>query len=139
MDVVVVHWERDAADVKAVRRAVFVEEQQISEQLEWDGKDAQCEHVLVRASDGRAIATGRLQGDGRIGRMAVLKAWRGRGVGGAILTALVDRARALGYPRVYVSAQQHAVPFYEAHAFASEGPVYEEAGIPHRRMNLALE
>jgi predicted GNAT family N-acyltransferase len=88
--------------------------------------------------DARAIGTGRLLPDGHIGRMAVLKAWRGQGAGRALLRALVEEARRRGDREVVLSAQIHALGFYRAAGFAPEGPVYEEAGIPHQSMRLEL-
>ena len=88
--------------------------------------------------DGRAVATGRLLPDGHIGRMAVLKASRGQGIGKALLRALVEAARRRGDREVALSAQVHAVGFYRAEGFQSEGPVYEEAGIAHQAMRRPL-
>ncbi len=85
-----------------------------------------------------ALATGRLLPDGHIGRMAVLKPWRGRGIGGAILARLIERARERGDSEVVLSAQVHATAFYRAHGFAEEGAEYLEAGIPHRDMRRRL-
>jgi predicted GNAT family N-acyltransferase len=131
-------WHRDAALLGAVRRAVFVEEQRVPEALEWDGRDERCQHVLAMARDGAAIGTGRLLPDGHIGRMAVLKAWRGRGVGGAMLAELIAAARAAGHVRAHLNAQTHALGFYARFGFVAEGPEFDDAGIPHRAMTLAL-
>lgn len=94
-----------AADIRQVRHAVFVLEQAIPASLEWDGHDAHCAHVLGLLEDGRAIATGRLQEDGRIGRMAVLTDWRGQGIGRAILERLLETARIRKISEVYLHAQ----------------------------------
>ena len=88
--------------------------------------------------DGKAIATGRLLPDGHIGRMAVLKSWRGRGIGAAVLNELVKAALNRGHGQVALSAQVHAVPFYRAHGFVPVGEEYLEAGIPHQAMKRAL-
>ena len=106
-------------------------------ELEMDDIDAACVHALAYA-EGRAIATGRLLPDGHIGRMAVLKEWRGRGAGRAILRRLIDAARERGDRQVVLSSQVHALGFYRAVGFMPEGPVYEEAGIPHQAMRLVL-
>jgi predicted GNAT family N-acyltransferase len=84
------------------------------------------------------VGTGRLLPDGHIGRMAVLKTHRARGVGGAILKALIAEARRRGMHEVVLSAQTHALEFYRKHGFEARGAAYMEAGIPHREMRRAL-
>jgi predicted GNAT family N-acyltransferase len=130
-------WERARAHAAPIRFAVFVEEQGVPRELELDDLDERCEHA-VAFENGRALATARLLPDGHIGRMAVLKPWRGRGIGGAILARLVERARERGDKEVILSAQVHATRFYRAHGFVEEGAEYLEAGIPHRDMRRAL-
>ena len=130
-------WQADMACLKDVRRTVFILEQQVPESLEWDEFDAVSVHVLAHAQD-RAIGTGRLLPDGHIGRMAVLAAWRGRGVGAAILEFLVDGGRRRGDAALHLNAQTHAIGFYERHGFVAHGGEFHEAGIPHRRMTLIL-
>lgn len=132
-------WERDAEALRAIRIAVFCIEQDVPADLEWDGVDPACEHALAVDALGRAIGCGRLLPDGHIGRMAVLREWRGRGAGGALLEHLVARARAHGHALARLNAQVHAIPFYEAHGFAACGAVFDEAGIPHRAMSRPLE
>ena len=131
-------WEKARADASPIRFEVFVAEQRVPADIELDEMDARCTHALAY-EHGRAIATGRLLPDGHIGRMAVLKDWRGRGVGSAILAALMERARSRGDAKIELSAQVHAVPFYLAHGFQPVGPVYEEAGIAHQAMTKALD
>jgi predicted GNAT family N-acyltransferase len=130
-------WPAAQAKAKRIRFTVFVEEQRVPAEMEMDEHDARCLHALAYA-EGRAIATGRLLPDGHIGRMAVVKEWRGRGAGRAILRRLIDAARARGDREVRLSAQVHAVGFYRSEGFETEGPVYEEAGIPHQAMRLKL-
>jgi predicted GNAT family N-acyltransferase len=130
-------WERARAQATPIRFAVFVEEQGVPRELEMDEHDRECAHAL--ALDGtQAVGTGRLLPDGHIGRMAVLKEWRGRGIGGLILEKLIEAARARGDREVVLAAQVHAIPFYRRHAFEILGAVYEEAGIPHQDMRRAL-
>jgi predicted GNAT family N-acyltransferase len=130
-------WPAAQAKAKRIRFTVFVEEQRVPAEMEMDEHDARCLHALAYA-EGRAIATGRLLPDGHIGRMAVVKEWRGRGAGRAILRRLIDAARARGDREVLLSAQVYAIGFYRAEGFETDGPVYEEAGIPHQAMRLAL-
>ncbi len=132
------NWETDQADLRAVRMAVFVVEQAIPESDEWDALDAPSQHLLARDATGRAIGCGRLTPDRTIGRMAVLREWRGRGVGEALLRSLVEQARALGWPEVVLHAQVQAIPFYARQGFTPFGDVYDECGIPHQRMRLVL-
>ena len=104
--------------------------------MELDEHDPQCVHALAYAADGTVVGTGRLLPDGHIGRMAVLKARRGQGIGGAILESLVAVARERGDAEIVLSAQTHAIGFYCRHGFAVEGDVYPDAGIPHQDMRL---
>lgn len=106
--------------------------------LEMDDMDALSDHAVARLPDGRAIATGRLLPDGHIGRMAVLPEQRGTGIGRAVLTALMERARTRGMLEVVLSAQTHAVGFYAKSGFIAQGDVYMEAGIPHVEMRRTL-
>ena len=108
------------------------------EELEWDEADERAYHVLAMDDEGEPIGTGRLKLDCQIGRMAVLKRWRGRGVGSAILEALLDLARKEGCTAVRLHAQTQALPFYEKFGFKARGAEFDEAGIPHREMELTL-
>ena len=132
-------WPDDEPTLRSIRQEVFVVEQRVPESLEWDGIDAACTHVLARDGEGIAIGCGRLLPDGHIGRMAVVAAWRGRGVGTAMLERLVALARAAGHARVVLNAQTQALPFYARCGFAPCGDEYEEAGIPHRAMERRLD
>lgn len=133
-----VDWAEAIDGLRAVRRAVFIEEQAIPEDLEWDEFDAVYRHAIAEDASGRAIGCGRLLPDGHIGRMAVLRDWRGRGVGAALLVHLMDLARSRGHARAILEAQTVAMPFYTRHGFAAEGDEYLEAGIPHRTMTRTL-
>ena len=134
-----IDWRRGEASIRAVRHAVFVQEQGIPAQLEWDGADSACQHVLAVDARGAAVGTGRMQADGHIGRMAVLADWRGQGVGSRMLVSLMDRAREMRLPSVWLTAQATAVPFYLKHQFVAEGDEFVEAGIVHRRMRRVLQ
>jgi len=131
-------WTHDESKLRAIRYQVFVVEQQVPEDLEWDGIDAGCRHALAEDSVGNAIGCGRLLPDGHIGRMAVLRPWRGQGVGAALLERLVELARDDGHRRVVLNAQTHALPFYARQGFAPCGAEFEEAGIPHLAMERRL-
>ena len=113
-------------------------EQGVPLELEWDQMDAQCDHALAYSDDGAAVGTGRLLPDGHIGRMAVLKEWRGKGVGALLLQALVDQARTRGHAAARLNAQIHAAGFYRRYGFEDEGPEFMEAGIPHVAMQRDL-
>jgi predicted GNAT family N-acyltransferase len=131
-------WQEAQAEASRIRFAVFVEEQRVPIEMEMDEFDPQCVHALAYSAAGEAIGTGRLLPDGHIGRMAVLKAWRGCGAGGAILQRLIPAARARGDREVILSAQKHAIAFYRKHGFVEEGGEYDDAGIPHQAMRKAL-
>ena len=130
-------WQEAKAEAQRIRFAVFVAEQGVPAGLEMDELDAQCLHALA-FHENQAVGTARLLPDGHIGRMAVLKARRGRGVGAALLQRLVEAARERGDREALLSAQVHALGFYRAHGFTPYGDVYQEAGIPHQAMRLAL-
>ena len=131
-------WTAMRAGAEPVRHAVFVEEQKVPAEIELDEFDPVSLHALAFDRAGRLLGTGRLLPDGHIGRMAVLRQARGLGVGGALLTALMQAARARGDREVALSAQTHAIPFYERFGFVADGEEYDDAGIPHRRMRRAL-
>lgn len=122
------------ADLRAVREAVFVHEQQVPLALEWDDLDPQCAHVIARDADGRPIGTGRLTPERKIGRMAVLSPWRGRGVGDALLAALIEEAARRRWPELRLNAQASAIGFYARHGFVPHGDRFVEAGIDHQGM-----
>ncbi len=122
-----------------VRHAVFVGEQQVPVELETDELDPLSHHVVALDADGRAIGTGRLTPQRRIGRMAVLPQWRGHGVGEALLQALVAEATRRGWGEVALHAQVHARDFYARNGFLPEGDDFEEAGIVHQTMRRRLD
>jgi len=129
-------WATQRRELLAVRHAVFVDEQGVPAAMEEDEHDRTALHLLARAPDGRPIGTARLLPDGHIGRMAVLPAWRNRGLGSELLRHLVRIARERGLSRLVLHAQCHAQPFYQRLGFVAEGEIFDEAGIAHRRMVL---
>ncbi|MEL6761539.1 MAG: GNAT family N-acetyltransferase [Myxococcota bacterium] len=133
-----VAWKTHKDELRAVREAVFVREQNVPLEEEWDGRDDESIHALARNSGGLPIGCGRLLPDGHVGRMAVLAEMRGFGVGAAILERLVDAARERGFAEIVLSSQVHAIEFYQRYGFKTEGDTYMDAGIPHRTMRRSL-
>jgi predicted GNAT family N-acyltransferase len=131
-------WDQARADASRIRELVFVQEQGVPLALEMDDQDAACDHALAYAADGSAAGTGRLLPDGHIGRMAVLKPWRGKGAGALLLQALVERARQRGHASVRLNAQVGATGFYQRNGFEVSGPGFMEAGIAHVPMQRVL-
>jgi predicted GNAT family N-acyltransferase len=131
-------WDKAQPIAGPIRFAIFVGEQNVPSGIELDELDAKCLHAIAYDPDGKAIGTGRLLPEGRIGRMAVVKDWRRQGVGAEILEALVAEAARRGHAEVVLSAQLQAAEFYRSHGFVAEGKVYQEAGILHQAMRRAL-
>lgn len=134
-------WSKDEAAIRRVRYDVFVIEQAIPESEDIDQHDPVCVHAVAWAASADvqvAIGTGRLLSEGKIGRMAVVPAWRGQGVGQAMLKHLVEAAREHGHPAVTLAAQAHALAFYERLGFTAYGETFMDVDIPHRNMRLAL-
>ena len=132
------NWDGDGATLRAIREQVFVVEQRVPIEEEVDALDPVSRHVVARDAEGRAIGTARLTPRHTIGRMAVLREWRGRNVGAALLRTLVEQARMLGWPEVTLDAQTHALAFYEKAGFVAEGEEFLDCDIPHRAMRLVL-
>lgn len=132
---------RDIATCRALRRVVFIDEQGVPEADEIDDQDEVAIHLLASAG-GRPVGTARLLlkgGAGKIGRVCVLREWRGTGLGAALIRAALARLRAEpGIATAKLSAQTDALGFYEKLGFAAVGEVYMDAGIPHQDMVLAL-
>lgn len=130
----------------AIRRTVFIEEQGVPEADEIDGRDRECRHFLAlpeKTSGLRAaIGTARLlftdDGYAKAQRVAVLRAWRGKGVGAALMFALEGEAARAGYAVLVLAAQKTAVPFYERLGYVAYGEEFEDAGIAHRLMRKAV-
>jgi YbgC/YbaW family acyl-CoA thioester hydrolase len=135
-------WAELAGDARRIRTEVFVQEQRVPQELEWDDADAGALHAVAYNRLGQAIATGRLlqpaQGVAKIGRMAVHRVLRGSGVGRQVLDALLQAAAARGDRKAHLHAQCSAQSFYEDAGFQVRGEVFEEAGIPHIEMARAL-
>lgn len=135
-------WAELGAEARAIRDEVFVQEQKIPAELEWDDADAGCVHAVARNRLGMALATGRLlehvPGVAKIGRMAVRQPLRGSGAGRLVLEALMQAARERGDTEVLLHAQLSAAAFYARAGFNARGPQFDEAGIPHVEMVRGL-
>lgn len=137
-------WDEVASSARAVRLAVFVHEQQIAEEEEWDADDALAIHAVVSNLAGMPLATGRLIHQGmpehhaKIGRMAVLRSTRGIGLGDMVLLALIEQAHARGIQHISLHAQVSAKAFYARHGFEAVGDEFDEVEIPHQMMTLTL-
>lgn len=137
LQVAEVDFREREAEIRAVRFKVFVDEQRVPAEIEMDDWDERARHVLAFCGKD-VVGTGRLLPDGHIGRVAVLKAWRGRGVGLALMTQLMEMGESAGMSEIVLSAQTRASAFYERIGFVACGEVYEEAGIEHIEMRLKL-
>lgn len=138
MNIVLVTDAQGLAACHSLRREVFMGEQGVSAIDEWDGLDGDCLHFLAADSNGPA-ATLRLRPLGRvmkIQRVAVARRHRGTGLGQRVMQAALDHARSVGILSVELEAQTHALGFYERFGFLAEGPEFDDAGIPHKRMVL---
>jgi len=142
VDVRVGRWSELGEPARKIRSQVFVEEQHIPAEMEWDGADDGCVHALACNRFGLPLATGRMlehvPGVAKIGRMAVLAPMRGGHIGRAVLDALLQHARERGDREALLHAQLGAAPFYSRAGFTARGPVFEEAGIPHVEMVRTL-
>ena len=130
-------WKDLATPAKMIREAVFIQEQHIAAEDEWDAEDAVAVHFIVFQQD-QAIATARLLSNNSIGRVAVLTTARGLGVGQRLMQAVIDYARAEQRGLVKLSSQVHAIGFYQALGFEAQGDEYLDCGIPHIDMYLKL-
>jgi predicted GNAT family N-acyltransferase len=133
-------WAEAQSLVKPLRYQVFVIEQKVSEDMEWDEFDEIAWHAIVTA-DNQTIGTGRLIMNDRIakiGRMAVQSSRRNQGIGKSILNALIQAAKEKGAQECILHAQTHAIAFYAKEDFEPHGPIFDEAGIPHVEMRLIL-
>jgi predicted GNAT family N-acyltransferase len=129
-------WHEDIQALRRIREAVFIREQGVPAELEWDEFDMNCIHVLALDSAANPVGTARLLLDGSIGRMAVLREYRGKRVGTALMHFLLREAGSRQIQQVTLNAQAHAIEFYKKFGFQRAGQVFLDAGIPHVRMIL---
>ena len=132
--VITTDYQTHQHDIQFVRQQVFIIEQHIDPTLEWDADDHSALFALAQDQHKKPIGTARLLASGKIGRMAVLAAWRHQGVGSAMLNILIDEAKQRAWPQIQLSAQVAAIGFYQRHQFRVQGDIYLEADIPHQRM-----
>ncbi|KPQ23559.1 MAG: putative acyltransferase [Halomonas sp. HL-48] len=131
-------WSQLGDIASDIRRVVFIDEQQVPKDEEWDGQDPACRHFLAYLN-GQPVGTARLLPDGHIGRVAVLADARGSGIGGRLMEAAITAAQRLGHRQVALSSQLHALAFYERLGFVAHGDTFMDAGIPHREMTLSFD
>ena len=133
-----VRWQDKEIELRKIRHQVFIVGQNVPSALEWDGQDVSAIHLLALNLAGEAIGCARLLADGKLGRMAVLEGWRGKGAGKALLQAAIAICRRHGWRSISLSAQTHATGFYQQAGFVVCGEEYLDAGIAHRVMKLRL-
>ena len=127
------HWDKLEQDAKFIRKQVFIIEQNIPEEEEWDDQDMISDHFVVYDQD-QPIATARLLQNNSVGRVAVLKAYRGQGIGRMIMLEIIRQAHQQDRKFLHLSSQVHAISFYEKLGFSIQGDAYDECGIPHIKM-----
>lgn len=132
-------WQASQDTLQAIREQVFIIEQLVPVELEWDEHDESAIHLLAIDSATKPIGCARILKGGSIGRMAVLEQWRGLGVGKSLLSAATNVCRKHQYPVASLSAQTYAIGFYEKSGFTVCSEEYMDAGIPHRDMSLKLD
>jgi len=131
-------WQANEDEIKSVRSEVFVKEQKVPADIDFDGLDNQCIHWLAYHENGLPLATGRLLPDGHFGRMAVLKPYRKCGVGETIMRAAIAAASEAKLAEIYLHAQITALPFYQGLGFVAYGEEFIDADMPHIAMRLPL-
>ena len=141
LEIFIKPWQEASQEAYLIRKEVFIQEQGVPADMELDGFDPTSKHALAYMG-ALCVGTGRLvyldNHHAQIGRMAVLSAFRNRGIGKAILTRLIALAKAEGVLTLTLHSQVSAIPFYTKFGFITEGPIYDEAGIFHRNMMLLL-
>ena len=137
LTVKILPWQKAGSLAYSVRYTVFVKEQGVPEELELDNDDPLAWHALLFNGES-SIGTARLLPSGKIGRLAVLEAYRGQGYGTVLMQALIAHGKEKGIAHFYLHAQVTALTFYERLGFRANGPVFNEAGIAHTRMEQSL-
>jgi len=140
----ITNWKKSKSLLQTIREKVFIEEQQVPVELEWDEFDESARHVLAEVlleGEKLAIGTARIiinNKQAHIGRMAVLALWRGHGIGTKILQTCIDDCRKQGVTQIILNAQVYVIPFYQKAGFEISSEQFLDAGIPHKEMTLAI-
>lgn len=134
ISIIETRWDEHEAALRALRQKVFIDEQHVPEELEWDGEDKDAVHFLAMDTEQKPVGCIRLLGTGQISRLCVLSEQRNNGVGSSLLVAAEESARAKGMEEIFLHAQTHATSFYEAAGFSVSGGIFMDANIPHRQM-----
>ena len=137
----VANWEKDKHALIKIRKKVFIEEQNVPVELEWDGYDESSTHYIATLNNelrNEPIACARLKADGQIGRMAVLPDYRNHGIGTKLLKLILQDAAVKNLSQLYLHAQVEAITFYQKQGFIAQGEVFYEADIAHRKMNIDI-
>lgn len=137
LEIHIVDWQDRQDTLKAIRKSVFIDEQHVPKELEWDGLDTECTQFLASINS-TPVATARLTAKGQIGRMAVLDDFRGKGIGSKLLAAVIEQAERAGHKQVFLHAQVSVIQFYQQYEFTAYGDVFIDAGIEHRSMKLVF-
>lgn len=137
MEIITTTFNEHEQDIRFIRETVFIKEQSVPPELEWDEHDATALHLLAY-QDKQPVATARMLDDGHIGRLSVLAEYRKTGIGSRMLTTLIELARDRELSRIFLSAQVSAIPFYLRHGLIVISDEYLDAGIPHKDMELLL-
>lgn len=132
------NWDALKPQLILVRTEVFIEEQRVPAYIEWDELDAVAIHLLALDEKNQPIGCARILKHGRVGRMAVVKSWRGSGLGNALLKKAIEVCRRLNMPKINISSQTHAIQFYEKAGFVVTSEAYIDANIWHVDMALSL-
>ncbi len=137
MNIITTTFNEHEQEIRFIRETVFIKEQAVPPELEWDEHDATAQHLLAY-HDKQAVATARMLDDGHIGRLSVLAEYRHMGIGSRMLTTLIEMARERELTRIFLSAQVAAIPFYQRHGLIVISEEFLDAGIPHKEMELLL-
>ncbi len=138
LEIRIVDWHGpEQVALRHIRELVFIREQGVPKELEWDTDDLTAVHLLA-CFEGEVAGVARLLPDGHIGRVAVLAEFRGRGIGTALMQHAMAAARERGLGEALLNAQTAVIPLYEKLGFVAEGPEFIDAGIPHRHMRRIL-
>jgi len=139
ISILTTNWNDSSKTLTDIRNTVFVIEQHVPEALEIDDLDPIAIHFLAKDDISKqSIGTARLLNDGHIGRMAVLKSWRGKGIGTKLLKQAIAHAQKLNLAHVQLNAQVNAIDFYRKAGFSVSGEIFEDAGIDHVKMILPI-